>query len=35
VLEDEKVIAAVMGFLRGETVGDRLVSSPNLPFGVA
>ncbi len=35
VLEDETVITAVMRFLRGETVGDRLVSSPNLPFGVA
>ncbi|WP_232338563.1 alpha/beta hydrolase [Lysobacter soli] len=35
VLDDEVVIASVMRFLRGETVGERAVSSPNLPFGVA
>jgi len=35
VLDDEAVIGAVMRFLRGETVGERAVSSPNLPFGVA
>lgn len=35
VLEDEEVIAAVMRFLRGDAVGDRLVSTPNLPYGVA
>ncbi|GAA5073043.1 alpha/beta hydrolase [Lysobacter panacisoli] len=35
VLDDGEVIASVMRFLHGEAVGDRLVSSPNLPFGVA
>jgi len=35
VLDDEAVIGAVMRFLRGEAVGERAVSSPNLPFGVA
>jgi len=29
------VIDAAMRFLRGETVGDRVVSSPNLPYGFA
>lgn len=35
VLDDEAVIGSVMRFLHGETVGERAVSSPNLPFGVA
>jgi len=32
---DEGVIDAVMRFLHGEPVGERVVSSPNLPFGFA
>ncbi len=32
---DEGVIAAALRFLRGETVGERVVSSPNLPYGIA
>ena len=32
---DAGVIAAALRFLRGETVGERVVSSPNLPFGFA
>jgi pimeloyl-ACP methyl ester carboxylesterase len=35
VLDDGAVIAAGMRFLHGEEVGEHLVSSPNLPFGVA
>lgn len=35
VLEDESVIEAGLRFLHGESVGERLVSSPNLPFGLA
>jgi pimeloyl-ACP methyl ester carboxylesterase len=35
VLDDADVIAAGMRFLHGEEVGEHLVSSPNLPFGVA
>ncbi|MFP7725594.1 alpha/beta hydrolase [Lysobacter sp. D1-1-M9] len=35
VLDDATVIAAGLAFLRGEEVGDRVVSSPNLPFGLA
>ncbi|MGO4222067.1 alpha/beta fold hydrolase [Lysobacter sp. TAF61] len=35
VLDDGEVIAAGLRFLRGENVGDRIVSSSNLPFGVA
>lgn len=35
VFDDHSVIAAGMRFLRGESVGDRVVSSPNLPYGVA
>lgn len=31
---DAAVIAAALAFLRGECVGERVVSSPNLPFGV-
>lgn len=32
---DAAVIDAALRFLRGEAVGERVVSSPNLPFGVA
>lgn len=32
---DPEVIAAALRFLRGEPVGERVVSSPNLPFGIA
>jgi pimeloyl-ACP methyl ester carboxylesterase len=32
---DAGVIAAALRFLRGESVGERVVSSPNLPFGLA
>lgn len=32
---DATVIEATLRFLRGEEVGDRVVSSPNLPFGFA
>lgn len=35
VLDDGEVIAASLRFLHGEAVGDRIVSSTNLPFGVA
>jgi len=35
ILDDPSVVAAGIAFLRGETVGERVVSSPNLPFGVA
>lgn len=35
IVDDTGVIAAAIRFLRGETVGDRVVSSPNLPYGFA
>lgn len=35
VADDADVIAAAVRFLRGEPVGDRVVSSPNLPYGFA
>lgn len=35
IAQDESVIAAVLRFLRGEVVGERVVSSPNLPYGIA
>ena len=35
VADDQSVIAAALCFLRGETVGERVVSSPNLPYGFA
>lgn len=35
VLDAPEVIEASLAFLRGEIVGDRVVSSPNLPFGYA
>jgi pimeloyl-ACP methyl ester carboxylesterase len=33
VLDAPEVIEASLAFLRGEVVGERVVSSPNLPFG--
>lgn len=35
IVNDPATIAAGLRFLRGENVGERVVSSPNLPFGVA
>jgi pimeloyl-ACP methyl ester carboxylesterase len=35
IADDAGVIAAALRFLRGEAVGDRVVSSPNLPYGLA
>ena len=35
IAQDEGVIAATLRFLHGEAVGERVVSSPNLPFGIA
>lgn len=35
IVDDATVIAAGLAFLRGERVGDRVVSSPNLPYGYA
>ncbi len=35
LVSDPGVIAAALAFMRGEIVGERVVSSPNLPFGVA
>jgi pimeloyl-ACP methyl ester carboxylesterase len=35
IVDDAAVIDAGLRFLRGETVGDRVVSSPNLPYGFA
>lgn len=35
IAEDAGVIGAALQFLRGEAVGVRVVSSPNLPFGFA
>jgi pimeloyl-ACP methyl ester carboxylesterase len=35
IADDQGVIAAALRFLRGEAVGDRVVSSPNLPYGFA
>jgi len=35
VADDASVIAAALRFLQGEAVGDRVVSSPNLPYGFA
>lgn len=35
VLDDPDVIAAALTFLCGQAVGERLVSSPNLVYGVA
>jgi pimeloyl-ACP methyl ester carboxylesterase len=35
ILDAPEVIEATLTFLRGECVGDRVVASPNLPFGIA
>jgi pimeloyl-ACP methyl ester carboxylesterase len=35
VVDAPEVIDAAMAFVRGECVGDRVVASPNLPFGIA
>jgi pimeloyl-ACP methyl ester carboxylesterase len=35
VLDAPEVVEASLAFLRGEQVGERVVSSPNLPFGDA
>ncbi|GAB3384949.1 alpha/beta fold hydrolase [Lysobacter fragariae] len=35
IADDAGVIASALRFLRGESVGDRVVSSPNLPYGFA
>ncbi|HEV7490889.1 MAG TPA: alpha/beta fold hydrolase [Rhodanobacteraceae bacterium] len=35
ILGDTRVIGAVLDFLRGEIVGERVVSTPDLPFGFA
>lgn len=35
ILGDTGVIGAVLDFLRGEIVGERVVSTPELPFGFA
>lgn len=34
IADDPGVIGDALRFLRGDTVGERMVSSPNLPFGV-
>lgn len=35
IADDQQVIATALRFLGGEEVGDRVVSSPNLPYGWA
>ncbi len=35
IVDDAGVIDAALRFLRGESVGERVVSSPNLPYGFA
>ncbi len=35
ILDAADVLKASTAFLRGETVGERVVSTPNLPFGVS
>ncbi len=35
IADDQGVIVAALRFLRGEAVGERVVSSPNLPYGFA
>ena len=35
IVDDRAVIDAALGFLRGDTVGERVVSTPNLPYGFA
>lgn len=34
IAQDPAVIDAALAFLRGEPVGERIVSSPNLPYGL-
>jgi len=35
IVDDPAVIGAVLGFLRGEAVGERVVSTTALPYGIA
>ncbi|GLQ46732.1 alpha/beta hydrolase [Dyella lipolytica] len=35
VLDAPEVLEATLAFLRGESVGNRVVASPNLPYGLA
>lgn len=35
IVDDASTIAAALAFLRGDTVGERVVSSPALPYGLA
>ncbi len=35
IADDQRVIDAALRFLRGENVGERVVSTPNLPYGFA
>ena len=35
IVDDAGVLDAALAFLRGDSVGERVVSSPNLPFGIA
>jgi hypothetical protein len=35
VLDAPDVIEAVLAFMRGERPGERIVGSPNLPYGMA
>ena len=35
VLDAPVVIEAVLAFLRGERIGERIIGSPNLPYGLA
>ena len=35
IAAEPQVIAEALRFLQGETIGERVVSSPNLPFGIA
>ncbi len=35
IADDQGVIDAALRFLRGESVGERVVSTPNLPYGFA
>ena len=35
IVDDAGVITTALAFLRGEAVGERVVSSPNLPYGIA
>lgn len=35
ILDEPAIISAGLAFLSGETVGERIVSTPNLPYGLA